>query len=121
FTAVAAGAAILCLSFLGFDAVSTLAEETKNPRRTIPRAIIICTLVAGAMFIFIAWIGHLVFPDWSAFTDVDTAGMDVAMEAGGNFLVSFFIATYVAGCLAFAISSQVLLSSIMYVMGLTRL
>jgi len=121
FTAVAAGAAILCLSFLGFDAVSTLAEETKNPRRTIPRAIIICTLVAGAMFIFIAWIGHLVFPDWSAFTDVDTAGMDVAMEAGGNFLVSFFIAAYVAGCLASAIASQVSVSRILYSMGRNRL
>lgn len=121
FTAVAAGAAILCLSFLGFDAVSTLAEETKDPRRTIPRAIIICTLVAGAMFIFIAWIGHLVFPDWSAFTDVDTAGMDVAMEAGGNFLVSFFIAAYVAGCLASAIASQVSVSRILYSMGRNRL
>lgn len=121
FTAVAAGAAILCLSFLGFDAVSTLAEETKDPRRTIPRAIIICTLVAGAMFIFIAWIGHLVFPDWSAFTDVDTAGMDVAMEAGGNFLVSFFIAAYVAGCLASAVASQVSVSRILYSMGRNRL
>ena len=32
-----AGAAILCLSFLGFDAVSTLSEEAKDPTRTCPR------------------------------------------------------------------------------------
>ena len=31
-----AGAAVLCLSFLGFDAVSTLAEEARDPRRDIP-------------------------------------------------------------------------------------
>lgn len=121
FTAVAAGAAILCLSFLGFDAVSTLAEETKNPRRTIPRAIVICTGAAGTIFILISWVGHLVFPDWGAFTDVDTAGMDVAMEAGGNFLVSFFTAAYVAGALASAVASQVSVSRILYSMGRNKL
>ena len=39
---VLAGAAILALSFLGFDAVSTLSEETRDPRRRIPRAILLC-------------------------------------------------------------------------------
>lgn len=121
FTAVAAGAAILCLSFLGFDAVSTLSEETKNPTRTIPRAIVTSTLTAGLMFIFIAWVGHLVFPDWSAFTDVDTAGTDVAFEAGGNFLVSFFTAAYVSGALASAVASQVSVSRILYSMGRNNL
>ncbi|MGU4704025.1 Putrescine importer PuuP, partial [Burkholderia cepacia] len=33
--AIFAGAAILCLSFLGFDAVTTLSEETREPRRTV--------------------------------------------------------------------------------------
>lgn len=121
FTAVAAGAAILCLSFLGFDAVSTLSEETKNPTRIIPRAIVICTLTAGLMFIFIAWVGHLVFPDWQAFTDVDTAGNDVAMEAGGSFLVSFFTAAYVSGAFASAVASQVSVSRILYSMGRNNL
>jgi amino acid transporter len=44
---VFAGAAILALSFLGFDAVSTLSEETKNPRRKIPLAIMLCALAGG--------------------------------------------------------------------------
>ena len=33
------GATILCFSFLGFDAVTTLSEETPNPQKTIPKAI----------------------------------------------------------------------------------
>ena len=41
------GAAILCLSFLGFDAVSTLSEEAKDPTRTVPRAIMIATVALG--------------------------------------------------------------------------
>ena len=121
FTAVAAGAAILCLSFLGFDAVSTLSEETKDPRKTIPRAIVICTLGAGCMFVLISWIGHLVFPDWSSFTDIDTAGMDVAGEAGGVFMVSFFTAAYVSGALASAVASQVSVSRILFSMGRNNL
>lgn len=39
-----AGAAVLCLSFLGFDAVSTLTEEARRPTRDVPRAIIIATV-----------------------------------------------------------------------------
>jgi len=39
FGAIMAGAAVLCLSFLGFDAVSTLAEECRDARRDVPRAI----------------------------------------------------------------------------------
>jgi APA family basic amino acid/polyamine antiporter len=46
---VQAGAAIIFFSFIGFDAVSTAAEETKNPKRDIPIGIIgslfICTII----------------------------------------------------------------------------
>src|SRR6185437_7911510 len=47
---VFAGAAILCLSFLGFDAVSTLSEEANDPRRSVPKAIMIATVVCGLIF-----------------------------------------------------------------------
>ena len=50
---VQAGAAIIFFSFIGFDAVSTAAEETRNPKRDIPIGIIgsllICTLVYVAV------------------------------------------------------------------------
>src|SRR3954452_3066038 len=49
---VFSGAAILALSFLGFDAVSTLSEETNDPRRKIPRAIILCALIGGGVYIY---------------------------------------------------------------------
>ena len=55
-----AGAAVLCLSFLGFDAVSTMAEETPEPRRDIPRAISWVTIGSGLLFTLLAYLGHLV-------------------------------------------------------------
>ena len=55
-------AAILCVSFLGFDAVSTLSEETKNPSRDIPRAIVLVCLGAGLIFTLIAYIAQVMWP-----------------------------------------------------------
>lgn len=114
--AVFAGAAILCLSFLGFDAVSTLSEEAKHPTRDVPRAIISVTLSAGLIFIALAFLSQLVFPS-NAFTDVDSGALDVMRTAGGAFLGSFFTAAYVAGALGSALTSQASVARILYAMG----
>ena len=49
FTGIHQGAAIVFFAFIGFDAISTAAEETKNPQRNMPRGILyglgICTLI----------------------------------------------------------------------------
>ncbi|MFX5537788.1 putrescine/spermidine ABC transporter, partial [Acinetobacter baumannii] len=42
-----AGASVLCFSFLGFDAVTTLSNETKQPTKNIPRAVMLTTLAGG--------------------------------------------------------------------------
>jgi hypothetical protein len=48
-TGIHQGAAIVFFAFIGFDAVSTAAEETRNPQRDMPRGILgalaICTLI----------------------------------------------------------------------------
>ena len=111
------GAAILCLSFLGFDAISTLSEETHDPRRTIPRAIMLTTLAGGVMFIVISYAAYLAFPDISQFTDVDSAALDVMKRVGGAFMSSFFTAAYIAGCFASAMASQASVSRILFAMG----
>ena len=116
FSPVLAGAAILCLSFLGFDAVSTLSEEAKDPTRSVPRAIMIATLVSGLIFIALSYLGQLVFPS-NEFADVDAGALDVMTTAGGQFLETFFTAAYVAGALGSAITSQASVARILYAMG----
>ena len=53
FSGVMSGAAIVFFAFIGFDAVSTTAEETKNPQRDMPigmiASLVICTLLYVAM------------------------------------------------------------------------
>lgn len=58
---------ILCFSFLGFDAVTTLSEETKNPTKTLPKAIYLITLVGGFMFISGAYFLQLIYPAFHSF------------------------------------------------------
>ena len=50
---VASGAAVVFFAFLGFDAVSTAAEETKNPRRDVPRGIIGSLSIATVLYIVV--------------------------------------------------------------------
>jgi putrescine importer len=111
-----AGAAILCLSFLGFDAVSTLSEEAKNPTRSVPQAIMIATVVSGLIFIGLSYVSQLVYPS-NDFADVDSGALDVMVAAGGQFLDTFFTAAYVAGALGSAITSQASVARILFAMG----
>lgn len=116
FSPILAGAAILCLSYLGFDAVSTFAEEAKNPRHSIPRAIMLTTVLAGIIFLGLAYISHLLLPV-GVFSNADSAAIEVVGAAGGNFLVAFFTAAYIAGGLGSALTSQASVSRIIYSMG----
>lgn len=116
FSPILAGAAILCLSYLGFDAISTFAEEAKNPQRSIPRAIMITTVVAGLIFLGLAYISHLLLPV-GTFANPDSAAIEVVATAGGNLLVAFFTSAYIAGSLGSALTSQASVSRIIYSMG----
>jgi amino acid transporter len=111
-----AGAAILCLSFLGFDAVSTLSEEAKDPTRSVPKAIMTATVVCGLIFFGLSYVSQLVFPS-NQFADVDAGSLDVMTTAGGQFLNTFFTAAYVAGCIGSALTSQASVARILYAMG----
>ena len=111
-----AGAAILCLSFLGFDAVSTLSEEAKEPTRSVPMAIMIATVVSGLIFFGLSYVSQLVFPS-NNFEDVDAGSLDVMTTAGGQFLNTFFTAAYVAGCIGSALTSQASVARILFAMG----
>lgn len=111
-----AGAAILCLSFLGFDAVSTMAEEAERPTVDIPKAILFVTIGGGLLFILLSFLAQSAFPA-TTFESVDSAAIDVMKEVGGDAMASFFVAAYVAGAFGSALTSQASVSRILYAMG----
>lgn len=110
------GAAILCLSFLGFDSVSTLSEEAKDSKRTVPRAIMIVTIAAGLIFILISYAAQLAYTS-NKFQSADTASVEVVTHVGGQWLATLFLACFIAGGLGSALTSQASVSRILFAMG----
>jgi APA family basic amino acid/polyamine antiporter len=51
---VVTGAAIVFYAYVGFDAVSTMSQETHNPRRTVPLALIASLAICTALYVLIA-------------------------------------------------------------------
>jgi APA family basic amino acid/polyamine antiporter len=67
FTGVMAGAGIVFFAYIGFDAVSTAAQETKNPQRDLPIGIIGSLLVCTVLYILVSGIATGVVP----YTELD--------------------------------------------------
>jgi amino acid transporter len=55
YSGLSQGLVFAMLSFIGFEAASSLGEEAKNPMRDVPFAIIATVLVAGAFFTFVSY------------------------------------------------------------------
>ena len=102
---IAAGAAIAAYSFLGFDAVTTLSEETRNARRTLPIAIWLVAGIGGGVFILVAYAAQLAHPGF-AFTDPAAAADQIALAIGGLAFKSFFLAGMVLAQFASGLAAQ---------------
>ncbi|CAM3717741.1 APC family permease [Mesobacillus zeae] len=111
------GATILCFSFLGFDAVTTLSEETPNPEKTIPKAIMYTALWGGVIFITTSFFIQSYFPDNSRFNNPDAALPEIALYVGGKLFQSIFLMTTFINTLASALASHASVSRLLYVMG----
>ncbi|HWD04456.1 MAG TPA: APC family permease [Amycolatopsis sp.] len=116
FGTISGGAALATYSFLGFDAVTTLTEETVEPKRTIPRAILLTALIGGGVFIVLAYVTQLVHPGF-AFNDESSAAFEIAGRIGGAAFAAFFLAGLVVAQFASGIAAQASASRLMFAMG----
>ncbi len=117
FPAVASGAAILALSFLGFDAVTTMSEEAQNARRDIPRAIFIIVAVAGVFFVGVTYTMQVLFPDVAAVGNIVGASPEIARYIGGAAFQAAFIGGYMVAVLGCGITQQMTAGRLLYAMG----
>src|SRR5579872_3697861 len=86
FQNVATGTSLAVLTYIGFDAVSTLSEEVHNPRRNILLATVLVCLITGILSAIEVYAAQLVWPAAQKFPDVDTAYVYVAGRIGGPIL-----------------------------------
>ncbi|HEX3780943.1 MAG TPA: APC family permease [Pseudonocardiaceae bacterium] len=115
-SAVAGGAALAAYSFLGFDAITTLTEETKEPKRTIPKAIVLVTIIGGVIFLITSYAAELIALGLHS-VNVDSEAFDIAAQIGGNLFSAFFIAGLVITQLASGIAAQASASRLLFAMG----
>jgi putrescine importer len=74
------------LTYIGFDGVTTLAEDVENPKRNVLLAVVLTCLFAGVCSGIEAYLGARVWPDWRSFPNLETAFMDICTRAGGLIL-----------------------------------
>jgi amino acid transporter len=75
------GLVLAILVFVGFEGAAPLAEEARDPRRTVPRAIVGSTLAIGAFVVFCAYATVVGF-GFDEFTDASLASGNPWVELG---------------------------------------
>ncbi|MDP9935408.1 amino acid transporter [Paenarthrobacter nicotinovorans] len=118
---VMAAAAIVAFAFLGFDGVSTLSEETRHPKRDVPRGIILSTLFAGLGYTLFSVAGSLIAPDWRSIANLDAAGTELMQRAGGDVLMVVFVLVNLGGLVLCGTAAQMSVSRVIYAMGRDRI
>jgi amino acid transporter len=74
------------LTYIGFDGVTTLAEDVENPKRNVLLAVVLTCIFAGVCSGVEAYLGARVWPDWHSFPNFETAFMDICSRVGGKVL-----------------------------------
>lgn len=111
------GATILCFSFLGFDGISSLSEETPNAGKVIPKAIFLTALIGGIIFVLVSYFLQLYFPDISRFKDPDASQPEIMLYVAGKFFQSVILCFSCVTVLASGMAAHAGVSRLLYVMG----
>ncbi len=106
FGALATGTSFAALNYLGFDSVTTLAEEVENPRRNILLACVLVCAFNGVFSALIIYLGQRVWPDYQSFSNIETAFMDVARVVGGEGLFLAMTVVVVLSVTGSALAAQ---------------
>jgi amino acid transporter len=112
-----AGTAIACLSYLGFDAISTLAEETRNPGRSVSIAMVVAVAIVTVLFIVQAYFAQLVHPDFTNLPPGPDAFTQIFRDAGGEVLAKVLAIAVVTAAIANGIDATGGASRLLYGMG----
>lgn len=113
---------IAVLSFLGFDAIASFAEESAGDPTHVGVAILACLGIAGVLFVVQAWIGALISPlspaDLAAHPEQQGAAFyQVARTAIGPWMANVLALTKAVGPAFAAMSAQAAAARLLYGMA----
>jgi putrescine importer len=114
---IIAATSVAALTYGGFDGVSTLSEEVRNPRRNVLIAtVFVCffTGIFGGLQIYLA---QRIVPDMHALPNVETAFMDVTRVVGGVWLFDAMAVILLIANMGAGLSAQAGISRLLFGMG----
>ncbi len=116
-SAVLGGTSLAVLTYIGFDGISTLAEEAENPRRNILVATVLVCVLTGLFACVQTYAAQLVWPSTEPFPDPDTAFVQVAGRAAGPWLFSLINITLLVATGGSGMGAQLGAARLLYGMG----
>ena len=105
------------LTYVGFDGVTTLAEEVEDPRRNVLLATTLVCALTGLFSTVQIYLAALVWPQYSTYPNLETAFLDVCRRAGGLFLYEAMALTLFVACFGSALTGQVGAARLLFGMG----
>jgi len=112
---ITAAAALAFFAFIGFEDLVNMAEETRNPTRTMPRAIVLALVITSALYALVSLAAVLAVPGEAM------AGSDrplvLVWQAGSTFSPAILSAIAVVAALNGVLAQQVMAARVLFGLG----
>ncbi|QJY48978.1 APC family permease [Pseudonocardia broussonetiae] len=119
-TGVLFGLSFAMLSFTGAEASAVLSEETRDPRRAVPRAVIGSIVVAGLFYLVITYATAIGFGVQQATTDWPASVAGLAAVAPNEAFAAVVLASAALASLFCALGVHIAVSRVLFAMGRER-
>lgn len=127
-SSIGSATALAALTYVGFDGLTTLSEEVKNPRRNVLIAAVMTCLITGVWSGAQIYLAQVSWPDWMSFTSgltdeaaknnaLDTAIMSVAHRVGGALLDGSLTVILMVASIGSGITGQLGAARLLFGMG----
>jgi len=105
------------LTYIGFDSVTTLAEDVHNPKRNVLLATVVVCLFTGIFGGMLTYLGQRFWADFRAFPEIATAFLDVVRRVGGTWLFEAMVLLLAVANLGAGLTGQVGAARLLFGMG----
>lgn len=116
FSGIIYGLVFAIFAFVGFESSTTLGEEVHAPRRTIPRAVLVTTLVIGVFYTLLMYVGVIGF-------GLTPSGLEALQSDGAPFntLAETFAGTWLSTLVTISVMTSFLALNIVTVTAASRM